>query len=226
MKKWFSMRWNAKGVVKMRTWFKDRWHEMLIVSALALLAVAMRLVPADFQYLAWYGLVALTALYVLATMRIAVVNQQTIKEMKQARLDIVKPAFSLQPEGFTFGGGFSALCLMNSGGVAKDVKVDIEVTNPDSKSALFIPTINREHVVYLEIDGSVQDKGGLIKVQVNFKDDYGQNLSESLSINFSELKKEGRKIRGQYSELGVISHTLEEIKSEISNIKRGYWERG
>ena len=169
----------------------------------------------DFTAIAWLALVLVTAIYACATVMILIENRRTIREIRQSRLDTVKPALSLQPEGFTFGGGFSALYLMNSGGVAKDVRVDIKVTNPDSKKVLFVPAINREHKLYLEVDGKVQDKGGLVKVCVNFKDGYNRSLSESLSIDFSELKREEREIRGQYSELGHIVKALESIERHM-----------
>lgn len=199
----------------MRKWFRDGWQTIPIFVVLALLGIALFLAPSNFVNLAWYALVALTAVYAWATTMVVKENKRTIEEMKQSRLDAVKPALSLQPEGFTFGGGFTTLYLMNSGGVAKDVRIDIEVTNPDSKKVLFVPAINREHKVYLQVDGKVQDKGGLIKVHVNFKDGYNQNLIESLSIDFSELKKEGRAIWGQHSELDEIKRVLERIERKV-----------
>jgi hypothetical protein len=201
--------------MKVRKWFEHNWASLSIIIALVLLAVAMFKTPVGFQNLAWYGLVALTAVYAYATVRIAGENKRTIEEMKQSRLDAVKPALSLQPEVFTFGGDFSALYLVNSGGVAKDVKIDIEVTKPESKELLFVPAINREHKVYLGAGTQAQNQGGLIKVHVDFKDVYNQSLSESLSIDFSELETEGRRIWGQHSELSEINSSLREIKRKI-----------
>ncbi|MEK7354386.1 MAG: hypothetical protein AABZ77_07770 [Chloroflexota bacterium] len=204
---------------KLRKWFKEDWGSLLIILALILLAVALSVNPSDFVNLAWYALVALTAVYAYATLKVVIAtSKQTeetrrmIDEMRQSRLDAVKPSLSLQPENFTFGGSFSALYLMNSGGVAKDVRIDIEVTNPASRKGLFVPAINREHKVYLQVGGEVQDKGGLITINVNFNDSYNQNFTESLSIDFSELKKEGRAIWGQYSELDGIKRILEQIE--------------
>ncbi len=201
--------------MKVRKWFEHNWESLPIIIALILLAVAMFKNPVGFQNLAWYGLVALTAVYAYATVRIVRENKRTIEEMKQSRLDAVKPALSLQPEMFTFGGDFSALYLVNSGGVAKDVKIDIEVTKPESKKLLFVPAINREHKVYLEAGTQAQNQGGLIKVHVDFKDGYNQSLSESLSIDFSELETEGRRIWGQHSELSEINSSLRDIKRKI-----------
>ena len=201
---------------------KDRWYRdpktILIFAFLIIILVLTREFlrnAYNFTNLAWFTLCVLTAIYAFTTIIVVLENRKTIKEMRQARLDAVKPAISLQPEGFTFGGGFSGLYLMNSGGVAKDVRVDIEVTNPDSKKFMFIPAINREHKVYLQIGGKGYDTGGFVKVQVNFKDGYNQSLSESLSIDFSELKKEGREIRGQSSEQYGIQKVLESIERKI-----------
>lgn len=198
--------------IKMRKWFRNYWETFPIIIALGLLAVAMFINPLGFQNMALYGLVALTALYAWATVRIVRENKRTIEEMKQSRLDTVKPALSLQPEEFDMGGNLSALYLVNSGGVAKDVKIDIEVTNPESKKLLFVPTINREHKVYLEGGAQAQHQGGLIKVHADFKDGYNQTFRESFLIDFSELKKEGRVIQGQYSELHEIRKALKNAK--------------
>lgn len=212
-------------------WIKQNWPIIPIIVALILLAVALFLNPSNFLNLAWYALVALTAIYAFGTLFIgratskqAEETKRMIDEMRQSRLDAVRPSLSLQPGGFTFGGGFSFIYLRNSGGVAKEVKVDIEITKPKAKKALFIPAINRDNMVYLPIDNihEVQNKGGFMKVYVSFKDSYNQSLSESLSIDFSELKKEGRELRGQGSELEDISLALEKIEREIGRIKGGY----
>jgi hypothetical protein len=204
--------------MKVKKWLEHHWEALPIIIALILLAVALFKNPVGFQNLAWYGLVALTAIYAYATMRLVRENRRTVEEMKQSRLDAVKPNISLQPGDFTHG-GFGALYLVNSGGVAKDVKIDIEVTKPKSKDLLFVPAINREHRVYLSVGDKAQDQGGVVKVDVVFKDGYNQMLSESLSIDFSELKEEGREIWTQYSELSEIKRELSEIKSVLGEIE-------
>ena len=212
-----------------KTCIKQNWPIIPIIIALSLLGVALYFNPSNFLNLAWFALVALTAVYAYATLRVtratskqAEETKRMVEEAKQSRLDAVKPSLSLQPGGFTFGGGFSFIHLRNAGGVAKEVKVDIEITKPKAKEALFIPAINRDNMVYLPLDDihEVQNKGGFMKVYVTFKDSYNQSLSESLSIDFSELKKEGRELRGQGSELEDISHALEKIEREIGKIKR------
>jgi hypothetical protein len=203
---------------------KENWPMVPIGVALGLLALALFLQPSQFTNLAWYALVALTAVYAYATIRVmrstskqTAETKRMIEEMRQSRLDAVRPALSLQPGGFTFGGGFSFLYLMNSGGVAKNVKIDIELTNPDEKKAIFVPAINKEHMVLLTLEnvGKIQDLGGFLKVNVSFEDSYNQSLNESLSIDFSELKKEERELRGQYSGLDDIREALEKIENDM-----------
>ena len=203
----------------MRKWFKNYWETFPIIIALVLLAVAMFINPLGFQNLAWYGLVALTAVYAYATMRLVRENRRTVEEMKQSRLDAMKPILSLEPGHFTLGGGFAALYLVNSGGVAKDVKIDIQVTKPESKKSLFVPALGREHKVYLQVGDEAQRWGGVIKVDVHFRDGYNQSLSESLLIDFSDLKQEGREVWPQDSKLSEVRRALAEIARNIDRIE-------
>jgi hypothetical protein len=170
----------------------------------------------DFTAIAWLALVLVTAIYACATVMILIENRRTIREMRQSRLDAVKPALSLQPEGFTFGGDFS-LYLRNSGGVAREVKIDIEVTKPPSKNVLYVPALNKEHIVRLPLETTkeIYEAGGLVKVVVSFKDSYNQSLTETPQMDFSNLKEEGREIIGQYSEQYEIIEALKDIERKI-----------
>lgn len=197
--------------MKIRKWFQDYWP----IIALILLAVAMFIDPVRFQNLAWYGLVALTAVYAGATMRIARENRRTIEEMQQSRLDAVKPYLSLQPGDFSLGGSFGGLYLVNSGGTAKDVKIDMEMTNPKSTRLLFAPAIERDHWIYLGPTTHAHDQTAVIAVHLQFKDGYNHAQNDSLSIDLADLRKEGRELRGRYSELVQIKHALESLTSEI-----------
>jgi len=212
---------SKKGKVKMKVkkWFEHHWESLPIIIALSLLAVALFKNPVGFQNLAWYGLVALTAVYAYATMRLVRENRRTVEEMKQSRLDAVKPNLSLQPGDWTYG-GFSALYLVNSGGVAKDVKIDIELAALESKRLLFIPAINREHKVCLCVGAEARGQGGVTKVDVVFEDAYNQRLSESFTIDFSELKKDGREIWPQYSELSGVESALRRIARNTERARR------
>ncbi|TRZ49836.1 MAG: hypothetical protein D4S01_07850 [Dehalococcoidia bacterium] len=217
----------------MKSLLKDNWFVIgmgiLIIVVLILLQRAFLLYPSDFINIAWYALVGFTAIYAFVSMMVmtatfkqAKETRRMIEEIRQSRLDAVKPALSLQPGWFFEGGGFGALYLRNSGGVSKEVKVDIEITDPSEKISLFIPAINKEHEVLLPIKNihEAQRAGSHVKVYANFKDSYNQNLSETLSIDFANLKEEGRDVMGQESEQHEISRVLERIEHELRDIER------
>ena len=84
--------------MKVRKWFGHNWESLPIIIGLILLAVAVFKNPVGFQNLAWYGLVALTAVYAWATVRIARENKRTIEEMKQPRLDSWRPWRDSNPQ--------------------------------------------------------------------------------------------------------------------------------
>jgi len=208
---------------------KDRWYRdpktiLICAFVIIILVLAIEFLrnAYNFTNLAWFALCVLTAIYAFATIMVVLENRRTIKEMRQARLDAVKPALSLQPGMFTEGGGFHALYLVNSGGVAKGVKIDININNPPSKKALFMTALNKGYMAYLPI-GNINElyrTGGLVEIVVTYKDSYNQSLSEPLSFDFSNLKEEGREMIGQESEQYEISRVLEGIERQLRDIER------
>lgn len=212
----------------MGRWFKEYWQAIPIIVALILLGIALFLNPSNFINLAWYALVAITAIYAFGTLLIgratskqAEETKRMIEEVRQSRLDAVRPSLSLQPSIFTEDGNFHALYLHNSGGVAKGIKIDINTTNPSSEKALFMTALNKGYMTYLhDIDvRKLRETGGLVKITVTFKDSYGQSLQENLSFDFANLKEEGRETRGQYSEPDEIQRVLERIEDHLGNIE-------
>ncbi len=86
-----------------------------------------------------------------------------------------------------------------------------------------MPALNKGYMAYLSINiGELHRTGGLVEITVTFKDSYDQSLCEKLSLDFSNLKEEGREIVGQYSELYEIHRELGNIERRISEIKRGH----
>lgn len=220
------------AVIRMWNWIRQNWPIIPITLALILLAIALFLSPANFLNLAWFALVALTAVYayvavtvIRATSRQTEETKRMIDEMRQSRLDAVRPSLSLQPGESTLGSTFSSLYLRNSGGVAREVKIDINITNAEQKQAIFVPAIDRDHMVYLPINNvdSLYITGGVMNVHIDFIDSYNQSLTENLSLDFSKLKEEWRKLTGQYSELNEIRRVLENIERSVHNIERKFW---
>ena len=163
----------------------------------------------DFAAIAWLALVLVTAIYACATVMILIENRRTIREMRQSRLDAVKPALSLQPGIFLEDGSFLALYLHNSGGVAKELKIDIKIDSHPLEKGFFVMALNKGYIAYLNsIDvKKLHETGGLVEVTVAFKDTYGQNLQETFPFDFANLKKDGRDVIGQESEQHVIGST-------------------
>lgn len=212
----------------MKSLLKDNWFAIgigiLIIVVLTLLSRALSLYSSDFINIAWYALVGFTAIYAFAsiivmtaTSKQAKETRRIIEEMRQSRLDAVKPALSLEPGMFTMDGKFNALYLVNSGGVAKEIKIEINITNPTSKKALFMTALNRERMAYLPIDNIsiLYTTDGLVEISVTYKDSYDQILNTNLSFDFAKLKEEGRNVIGQESELYEIKRALEQIEREI-----------
>lgn len=214
---------------KVCNWLKKEWPFIPVLIALILLAIALLNEFSNFVNLAWFALVALTAIYAYATLRVTrAASEQTqetkrmIDEMKQARLDAIKPLFSLQPEGFTFGGGFSFLNIRNSGGVAKNLKVDMKINKTILEKRIFIPALNKDNLVHLNIKDidNLLNNGGLFEAYVIYEDDYGQSFEETLTIDFTDIIKEGRELNGQTSSFHKIERILENIERHISQISR------
>ncbi|MFH1638892.1 MAG: hypothetical protein ABIB93_01060 [Chloroflexota bacterium] len=183
---------------KVRLWIKINWKVIPLLLALSLLGLFLWYGNEDFANLATYALVALTAIYVYGTMKI-------VDEMKQSRLDTVKPSLSLKPERFLSSDSFAELYLNNSGGLARNIKIDIKVTGDkgvNENHSFYIASIDRNGKVSLPISNifKLQEANCLIKIQVNYKDSYNQILEESLELDFSEINKEKRQIIGEHEE--------------------------
>ncbi|MBA7503698.1 hypothetical protein ES706_02318 [subsurface metagenome] len=155
---------------------------------------------------------------------IAYSSREQIEQMRQQRVEVVRPSLSLRPEHYTAGGGFMTLLLQNTGGLAREVKIDIEATNSLEKKSLFIPAIDTEHIVYLPIDiHKIERSSGTVKVKAYLKDSYNRNLTEELSIDFGMLRAEDRDFAFQeapmYRALGNIERKLGEIERSLRQIE-------
>jgi hypothetical protein len=199
----------------MRKWFRDYWQAIPIFAALVLLAIALLCNISNFQNIAWYALVAITAVYAWATMLVVRENKRTVEEMRQSRLDAVKPALSLQPGMFTLDGNFHALYLENSGGVAKGLIITIIINNQTQETKLSMTALNNGKTAYLR-DIEIKkhrESGDNLHIIVDYKDIYEQSLKETFSIDFS-IEKD-RKMIGQHSELHNELHEINRVLGQI-----------
>ena len=172
------------------------------------------------QILIMFGLLLVTAQYAKSAADQTGASRKMAQEMEQQRIEAACPALSLRPELYFEGGGFATLLLQNTGGLAKEVNIDIETTIPPEKKSLFIPAIDKEHIVYLptQVD-KVSKANGIVKVKLNLKDNSNRELVEELSIDFGKLKGESRNFAFQESPilmtLDRIDRTLEQIESNF-----------
>jgi hypothetical protein len=122
-------------------------------------------------------------------------------ETRMMRQEATRPNLSLRTGMYTMGGGFDELVLRNTGAVAKDIDIDIEkgvVGGPTQKEALFVPSLDKLQEVSLITDlDSIRRHDGFVNVSLSFKDASHRRLTETLSIDFADLAKRGRKITFQ-----------------------------
>jgi hypothetical protein len=143
--------------------------------------------------LSWFS-IAVTILF-------AAITGYYAYETRKMRQEAIRPNLSLRTGMYTYGGGFDELVLRNTGAVAKDVDIDIErgmEGGPTTKEALFVPSIDKSQEVSLITDlDSIRQRNGFVNVHLSFKDASNRKLTETLSIDFADLTKRGRKITFQ-----------------------------
>lgn len=160
---------------------------------------------------------------VLVTIILVVITGYYAREMKKMRIESIKPNFSLRTGIYTMGGGIHALYLINRGGVAREVKIDVK-ENDVIKKRYFVPSLSLGEEINLDISSeNLKDKKGVLEILLIFKDGYDRNLNDSLKIDFESIKKEGREIQFQSVSLNKnlkeINSSLKNIESSISKLK-------
>jgi len=138
---------------------------------------------------------------IAVTIVFAAVTGYYAYETRRIREETLRPKLSLRTGMYTYGGGFDELVLRNTGAVARDIDIDIEkgVTGgPTTKEALFVPSLDTSQEVSLITDlDSIRRQDGFVNVSLSFKDASNKKLTETLSIDFADLTKRGRKITFQ-----------------------------
>lgn len=207
-------------------WYKNPKNLIILgfLVILIILAIEYFRNPSRFTDLAWFALCVITAIYAFATIMILLENRKTLKELEKSRLDTVKPMFSLHPGTFTLGGDFHDFFIRNSGGVAKGIKIDINISKPNSQKLLFMTALDRDCLAYLDIRNvdKIRQSNGSIQISVKCKNNYNQDIEEQLSFDFSIIENEVREVIGQYSEVHEIQSALEDIRNEIGRSKSEY----
>jgi len=189
------------------------WGGSLLVVAVITIAtlIAVWFLPVQYNQRVGSSALVLAALMMgwsaWQSRSLAYSSREQIEEMRQQRMEMMRPSLSLIPEDYLLSGDFTTLLLQNTGGLAKEVRIDIEMTSSPEKELLFIPAIDKERVVRLPIKvEEIKKSNGTVRVKVELMDCYGRRLTEELSIDFGRLIAEGRKFAFEAS---PILRTLE-----------------
>ena len=156
---------------------------------------------------------------VFVTVVLVVITAYYARETRKIRLESVRPNFSLRTGLYLSNGGMHGLYLRNTGGVARDVKVDIETSNNENKS-FFVPSLDSGQEINLSVNfQQVRENNGFVKVKLEFKDGYNRNLIDSLFVNLKQLSEEKREIAFQSSprdeHIEMIAYALANIESKL-----------
>ena len=121
---------------------------------------------------------------------------------------------------YTSSGGMLGLYLKNTGGVARDVKVDIETSNNSGKNLFFVPSLDYGQEIDLRVNfQQIRGNKGFVKVKLKFKDRYSRNLIDSLTVDLKHLSEEKREITFQSSPkdeyIQMIAYALRNIASKF-----------
>lgn len=139
--------------------------------------------------------------YIAVTIVFAAVTGYYAYETRKMREEAIRPNLSLRTGMYTMGGGADKLALRNTGAVARDIDIDIEKGvegGSTVKEELFVPALDRLQEVSLITDlDSIRRRNGFVNVTLSFKDASNRRLTETLTIDFADLAKRGRKITFQ-----------------------------
>lgn len=153
---------------------------------------------------------------ILVTCVLVIITGLYLRETRKIRLESIRPIFSLRTGLYTVGGGMHWLFLRNIGGVARDLEIDIE-TSTSENGKFFVPSLNSGQEVNLNVEfQKIRESNGFVNVKLKFKNGRDQKLTDSLSVDFRRLSKEGRQITFQ---LSPMDEHLEEIARSLQRIE-------
>lgn len=143
-------------------------------------------------------------------------------ETKKIRLEAIRPNFALKIDFLNVGGGIKALYLVNTGGTARNVKIDVQSDDMIFEKFFFAPSIVKDDSVYLYSNlDKLKEDAEKIEVKLLFEDGYNRKLSDFLELDFGTLQYEEfeeREIATHYKQLDFILKEFERaIKKKIKN---------
>jgi hypothetical protein len=132
-----------------------------------------------------------------------------IWEARKFRLESIRPALSVRPARYIPGGHFVCLELVNDGGLARNLK--IELICDGVTSSMLTPSLGRNDKLRLmENTDELFQKGGNLLVRVSYSDTYGKRHQENLEVDFGQLKKQ--------RESPYVSNRLDTLAESLHNI--------
>ena len=158
-------------------------------------------------------------------------------EARKIRIESIKPSFSVTigpyPSSFDFfGGGDSraglfgerrkidykithyGLYLINSGGRAKNIRVDLEYDTSVGKTVekYYSPALTSGEWLSLEVSPEYVQR---LKIFISYLDDYNHELTDEFSFDYSQLVEEHRELNtSSDTQIGL----LVEIKTYLEKI--------
>ena len=128
---------------------------------------------------------------VSVTFVLVVITAYYAIETRKIRLESIRPIFSLitpQSHHDPLRPDVAGLHLRNTGGIARELYVDVESSIGETK-LLFVPSLDiSERVVLINLE-RIWDEKGSVKVTLKFKDGYNRKRTDNLTINLGEREK-------------------------------------
>jgi hypothetical protein len=162
-------------------------------------------------------LLFVTFITALATVVLAIITGYYAFETMRIRKEASRPRLALHTGIYTLDGSVHGLILRNTGPVARNLTVDVQVkdTKGNEHVSIYFPSLNtgEEHYLTHKLH-DVELGKGVINVLINCFDSTNHPIKDTLSINFDDLSKQNSKIAFiENPEIAV----LEDIKRELSN---------
>ncbi|MCJ7571940.1 MAG: hypothetical protein MUO82_08710 [Candidatus Thermoplasmatota archaeon] len=144
-------------------------------------------------------------------------------ETRKIRIGSVKPLFALRT-GFPISEEPMSLYLMNNGGVAIDVNIDVLIDDV-IKHRYYVASIPNDGYVDLHISlKECKENKNKIKVKIDYKNSYSWFKKEqSLNLELEEVTKDGREVKYYYTsienKLLSINNSFIELLNKVNNDK-------
>lgn len=134
---------------------------------------------------------------------LAIITLYYACEVRLTRKAVNRPSLSVTTDEPTFSGKVSRLAIVNSGGVARDIEIDISTNDTEGK-LFYSPALNFGHYIWLDFNISgIQERRGRVLIELRFRDSSGSIHRDSLGLDFSKLQVEHRALAFETSNIKI-----------------------